>query len=204
MFIRRIRRKITKKFKKFFKKGTGELPKDRKVVLDERFFIKCFTCGFDILCPHVKELTEINTGIVDSKNTNTSNMIRDSMQRFLDNRDTKGNHFCSICAERIEGLNYYDTNAGDFDTEIFSSIKDELKTDMWKEITLIINTMHFGPSIKVSQIVSMSIAGIHEYIHEVENQLRLSRTNTADDIKNKKKLFIIHDSVGDLHLDAWD
>lgn len=177
--------------KKFFKKGTGELPRDRKVVLDERFFIKCFTCGFDILCPHVKELTEINTGIVDSKNTNTSNMIRDSMQRFLDNRDTKGNHFCSICAERIEGLNYYDTNAGDFDTEIFSSIKDELKTDMWKEITLIINTMHFGPSIKVSQIVSMSIAGIHEYIHEVENQLRLSRTNTADDIKNKKKLFII-------------
>ncbi len=174
--------------KKFFKKGTGELPKDRRVILDERFFIKCSTCGFDILCPHIKELTEINTGANDSK---TSNMIRDSMQRFLDNRDTKGNHFCSICAERIEGLNYYDTNAGDFDTEVFSSIKDELKTDMWKEITLIINTMHFGPSIKVSQIVSMSIAGIHEYIHEVENQLKLSRTNTADDIKNKKKLFII-------------
>lgn len=90
-------------------KGTGELPKDRRVILDERFFIKCSTCGFDILCPHIKELTEINTGANDSK---TSNMIRDSMQRFLDNRDTKGNHFCSICAERIEGLNYYDTNAG--------------------------------------------------------------------------------------------
>lgn len=166
--------------KKFFKKGTGELPRDRNIVLNEKYFIKCSACGFDILCPHVKELAEIN-----------SDEIRDRMQKYLDNRDSKGNHFCSICAERIEGLNYYDTNVGDFDIETFSSIKDELKTEMWKEITSIISTMHFGPSIKISHIVSMSIAGIHEYIREVEGQLKLSRTNTAEDIKNKKRLFII-------------
>jgi len=179
--------------RKFFKKGTGELPRGLKnVVLDERYFIKCAVCGFDILCPHVNELTLINTDINSGRDSKpTAEIVRDRMQKYLDDRDTKGNHFCSICAERIEGLNYYDTNLGDFDVETYSSIKDELKSEMWKEITLIINTMHFGPSIKVSHIVSMSISGIHEYIREVENQLKLSRTNTADDIRNKKKLFII-------------
>ncbi|QJX70895.1 hypothetical protein F-liban_126 [Faustovirus] len=159
-------------------------------VSDRSSLIKCKNCSFDIMCPHYRDLIILNT-----ENTNYRDFklklseyidkkpAKDADARSFDN--TTHNYYCKICGELIGEY----TALGDFSEP--SDIQDEeLSGKIWGEI--IFNLTRFlsiNEFVSVNQLVNSIRNGIYTPIADLERNLARSKTNTADDVKNKTKLF---------------
>lgn len=147
--------------------------------------IKCEVCKFDLICPHVIEIIELKTHKMPP------NQIRAAVNKYIDDKPLHENYYCKICGEFLVTSDIYDNSMTESDARTYSNIADELKTLMWSEIAGIIKYLDVSVFINIPKLISSIITGIYDFIFEIEKQLIRSKTNTADDVNNKKKLFIV-------------
>jgi hypothetical protein len=152
--------------------------------------IKCNNCSFDIMCPHYRDLIILNT-----ENTNYKD-FKLKLAEYIDKKpsanaearsfdNTTHNYYCRICGELIGEY----TALGDF-TEHSDIQDEELSGKIWGEIVFnITRFLSINEFVSVSQLINSIRNGIYTPIADLERNLARSKTNTADDVKNKTKLF---------------
>ena len=174
MFRTSINEDRTKKFynelKAFFKDGNqGDM-------------IKCNNCGFDIICPHMKEFTELDFAGKEFGE------IKAKLTKYIANIPVKDQYYCKICGEVISTIEAF----GSVSTERESStmMSEDLKMLMWGEIAGSIKWLRFGALVNIPKLIVAIRDICYPYIFEIEKQILKAKTNTAEEIKSKKRLFI--------------
>lgn len=143
--------------------------------------IKCSNCGFDIICPHVRDMIELDLQQV------TSAEMKARLTKYIDKTPIRDQYFCRICGEVIASTEIF----GDVSQRDQSfTMSDELRTFMWGEMIQVAKYMKFGQLVSVPQLINTAREAIYPFIFEIEKQILKSKTNSADEIKNKKRLFI--------------
>lgn len=156
----------------------------QKKHLDSSWMLVCDNCGFDLICPHVVESTELKA------KKRTYPEIKAAMEKYLSDSPISSNYHCKICFEIIGNIEMYGSVMTEEHLKIYSSIADDLKTQLWSEIGGIMRYVRAGLMVNTTKIILACISTIYEFIFEVEKQLLKSKTNTAEDVMNKKRLFI--------------
>jgi len=142
--------------------------------------INCNICSFPIICPHIRDFTEF---------ANKSHAeIRGKLLKYIDKSAVKDQYYCKICGEIISSLEAYDDIAGARDP--LSTMNEELKNLMWGEMIVIIRYLKFDGLVNVSHLISVMRDACYPYIFDFENQILKSKTNNAEEIKAKKRLYI--------------
>jgi hypothetical protein len=151
--------------------------------------IKCKNCSFDIMCPHYRDLIILNTTNVNYKE------FKMKLAEYIDKRPAKNaearsfdntthNYYCKICGELIGEY----SAMGDFSEP--SDVQDEeLSGKIWGEIAFNTRFLQINEFISVNQLMDSIRNSIYTPIADLERNLSRSKTNTADDVKNKTKLF---------------
>ncbi|AMN83781.1 hypothetical protein D5b_00360 [Faustovirus] len=151
--------------------------------------IKCKNCSFDIMCPHYRDLIILNTENINYKE------FKIKLAEYIDKRpaanaearsfdNTTHNYYCKICGELIGEY----TAMGDFSEP--SDVQDEeLSGKIWGEIAFNTRFLYIDEFVSTNQLMDSIRNGIYTPIADLERNLSRSKTNTADDVKNKTKLF---------------
>lgn len=145
--------------------------------------IKCKNCGYDLICPHIKALAN---AIYDNA---TSLQIKELMTPFIDVA-IASHYYCKICGESISEADAFADTLSSAEASTLNSISEDLRKSMYSEAGFVLRQFTIGPLVQQQRIILSCIAAIYEFVQEVERQLLKSRTNTAEDLKNKRKLFI--------------
>lgn len=146
--------------------------------------IKCNNCNFDLICPHLIDYTEL---VFQDR---TFNEIKMKMTKYIDNAIVASQYFCKICGEVLADVDVYGSVVTDEEYGVSQTISDDLRKTMDSEMFVAAKQVDFGPLINIPRLISSMRAATYEYIFEAEKQLLKSKTNTAEDVKNKKRLFI--------------
>lgn len=163
-----IVRKTFNELRKFFAEGSGQ--------------IKCKQCGFDIMCPHLRDWTTLELAGRDFIE------IKGKMTQYIDKTPLQSNYYCRLCGELISTLEQFGDASATRDPS--SLMNEELKNLMWGEIAQLMKYMQFSALINISQLIVTIRDACYPYIFEIEKQILKSKTNSAEEIKAKKKLFI--------------
>lgn len=158
----------------------GELTKFFKNPTDANNYIICNNCGFDVICPHVRDLTAMgfaNKPYIEIKATLT---------KYIDNTSGKGSLHCKICGEIISSP--LDEVGVARDTT--QMMDEELKNFMWGEMAILMKYVKFGNLVDVRQLITLMRNACYQYIFEIEKQILKSKTNSLGEIKAKKRLYI--------------
>jgi hypothetical protein len=142
--------------------------------------IQCKVCKFDIICPHIVELTELEFA------GKTSAEIKSRMTKYIDTAVVKDQYYCKICGEMVSSLEAFDDVSSVRDPD--SNIDTELNNFIWGEVASLIKYLRFEALVDVPSIITHIRDVIYPYIFEIEKNIIKSRTNTADEIKAKKRL----------------
>lgn len=163
-------RKLYNDLTKFFKTPTANE------------MIICNNCGFDIICPHLREFTELDlAGKFYAE-------IKGKLTKYIDRASVKDQYYCKICGEMISSLDAF----GDIDItrDPASMMNEELKNFMWGEMAILTKYLKFGALVHIPHMITAMRDACYPYIFEIEKQILKSKTNSADEIKAKKRLFI--------------
>ena len=168
-----------KLYKKFRRNTTESIYSELKGLFKQKSdqMIICKLCNFEIMCSHVSILASLNLKNASQKD------IRDSMNKYMDR--VKGNAYCNVCGELImsniftEGL-----------TMAEFKMDDDLKNFIWGEVNMLVKYLKFDAVINISHLITGTRDSLYPFIFEIEKQLLKSKTNTIDEIKAKKKIFI--------------
>jgi Pyruvate/2-oxoacid:ferredoxin oxidoreductase delta subunit len=138
--------------------------------------IQCKNCKFDILCPHAL----IN--IEDEMNQTHFSEHRAKLNDFIDNTNVRGFMFCKVCGELISANLQLDVD--------HVSMDEELKNIIWAEFASLMRYIKFGQLVNVGSLINSMRDYCYPFIYDIEKQIIKSRTNTAEEIRAKRKLFI--------------
>jgi hypothetical protein len=151
-------------------------------------YIKCNNCGFDLICPHLVTLTRLT---IQNK---TFREIKEKLSPYVmyapSEKLNLDNYFCKICSEMINSVDIYDEVMSAETADMHHSIDDDLKKHIWSEMSSLLQYIKILILINPSKLINAMMAACYEFIFEIEKQLIRSKTNTTDDIKRKRKLFI--------------
>lgn len=162
------------------KKYFNELKKFFKNANTDTSMITCNNCGFDIICPHVRDFTTLDlAGEFHAK-------IKAKLTKYIDVAVVRGQYHCKICGEMISSLEAF----GDIEPEHETPMNEELSQFMWGEIAILTKYLKFGSLINVPALITAARNACYPYIFEIEKQILKSKTNTADEIKAKKRLYV--------------
>jgi len=165
-------RKIYNNLKKYFKN-----PKETSNM------IQCNNCGFDIICPHVKDFSEMElAGKFQSE-------IKSKLTHYIDKSTVREQFYCKICGETMSSLEVFQ-DANDIRREDVTTMNEELKNFMWSEMIPLTRFLKFGTLVNVPQLVTAMRNACYPYIFEIEKHILKSKTNSMEEIKSKKKLFV--------------
>jgi hypothetical protein len=140
--------------------------------------IKCNNCGFDILCPHIKTLYEL-----EGRDVST---VTSALMKYIEDIPVHDQYFCKICHEVLSTPDMFHTVSMLPGT----TMSEELRTMIYSEIMFEIRLLKFSTVINVQQLVNTIRNAIYPYIADIEKQILKSRTASAEEIKSKKKLYI--------------
>lgn len=160
----------------------NELSKFFKNPKETDKMIQCNNCGFDIICPHYKEFTELEFAGKFYAD------IKAKLTKYIDHAVVRDQYYCKICGEMISSLEAFGDIGQARDSS--SNMNEELKNFMWGEMIILTKYLKFGNLINVPQLVTAMRDACYPYIFEIEKQILKSKTNSADEIKAKKRLFI--------------
>lgn len=164
------------------KKMYAELTKFFKNPNETNGMIQCNNCGFDIICPHMREFTEMDfAGKFHAD-------IKAKLTKYIDKAVVKDQYYCRICGEMISSLEAFGDIGQTRDPS--SMMNEELKSFMWGEMAILSKYLKFGNLVNVPQLITAMRDACYPYIFEIEKQILKSKTNSADEIKAKKRLFI--------------
>jgi len=143
--------------------------------------IKCNNCSFDIMCPHVRDITEMD---LQGKSQND---IKIKLNKYTAT-NSKFETNCKICGEVISTTENYDNVESTRDS--ISTMDEELKIFIWSEVASLMRFLQFSTVVNTSKLITGIRDAIYPFIYELEKQILKSKTNTAEEIKAKKRLFI--------------
>ena len=164
--------------KKFFTRTGGGNSTKRSAM------ITCNNCKFDLICPHVVEKIEC-----EINDCSYSEMKKRMSGFILAGNTTRDQQFCSICAEII-------SVSLDDDSAHSPDMDEELKTFIWGEVAGLIKYLKFGALIDVPKLITHCRDRIYQYIFDIEKQILKSKTNSAEEIKAKKRLYVTMYAMG--------
>jgi hypothetical protein len=80
-----------------------------------------------------------------------------------------------------------------FDDNINTSdmvvMDEELRTFLWSEVAALMKTLRFTNVVNTSQLITAVRDAIYPFMYDVEKQIMRSKTNSAAEIKAKKRLY---------------
>ncbi len=143
--------------------------------------ITCINCGFDIMCPHVREFTTLElAGRFYAE-------IKAKMAKYIDRAISRDQYYCKICGEMISSGETYEEGSGIDST---SMMNEELREFMWSEIAILSKSLKFGNMVNVPKLIGATRDICYPFIFEIEKQILKSKTNSMDEIKAKKRLYV--------------
>ncbi len=146
----------------------------------DREMIACNNCGFDIICPHIRDLTELNQAGKPFKE------VRAKLTKYVNQVAIRDQYYCKICGEVISSLEAF----GDLSNTIADSSDDELKKFIWAEIAMLTKYLRFDNLVNVPKLISAARDACYPYMYEIEKQIIKSKTNSAEETKAKKRLYV--------------
>ena len=165
---------------KLWEEFEKQLPKeysDTNWILDKN--------GNPIICPHLKTLLDMQ------KNNSKTTDIRNAMLKYA--RDIIDNKFyCGICGEAL--ISSEDEDKISFEgIKVLHSLEDELMDFIWKQTIMIvknyINFKTFHTDKYINDFVWSISRRLYEIIYDMEKKLIKVKTNTMEEIENKKRLY---------------
>ena len=141
--------------------------------------IRCNNCGFDLMCPHVRVLTE--AGIQKMRYVE----VRARLSRYVDRGTPQQQVFCIVCGELVQ--------VADATLEMREEMPmdEELKNLIWGEIAILMKHVHFDGLTDVPRIITHIRNVIYPYVAEVERNIMKAKTALMEEIKAKRRLFIV-------------
>ena len=146
---------------------------------DAAGMITCDKCKYPLMCAHVRDFAELDFA------GKSFGEIKAKMSKYID-RGGRDQMYCKICGEIIaaeitEELNPVDPNI---------SMNEELRDYIWGEVSIIAKRLKFDAIINTPQLVTSIRDAIYPFIFEIEKQIRKSKTNSADEEKAKRRVYI--------------
>lgn len=126
-------------------------------------FITCKLCNGNLICGHVVAMA------------NAPGRERAALNKYA------AGQFCSVCSARL-----FDEFEVDVEQD---TADDELRLFMFGEILPVVRRLNYVALININRLIGLCIQNIYDYIFELEKQLLANKTNTTEDIRNKKILF---------------
>ena len=161
--------------KRFYKDLTGffKNPSDAKM-------ISCNNCGFDIICPHIRDLTVLELG-------NKSHAeIKSKLTKYIDTAMVKNQFHCKICGEMISSLEAF----GDATTiQVRNNMDEELSQFIWGEVAINTKYLKFDSVVNITKLISAARDAIYPFVFDIEKQIQKSKTSRVDETKAKKRLY---------------
>jgi hypothetical protein len=149
--------------------------------------IKCGTCRFDIICPHIVIYYQMlfeNKSMFDFKTR---------LNRFIDKTivgASSTTYYCMICSEVIGSIDYFGSIMTDQDIDRFSTIDDELKKELYKEVRFMLNNVQTLETIDPEPLIKGVTTAIYPYVFEIDKQITKSKTDSPEIMRYKQRLFI--------------
>ncbi len=151
-------------------------------------FIPCNVCNFVAICPHVRDMMELE------KRRSNDDEIRNFIFKYAGNTPLYLQYYCRICGEPISDTSEVEVFSETVEDQV-SSVEDALRDEIWKESSFLVrNFVEFKgmqTNKYVNKFVSTLVDGIYQFVSAIEKKLLKAKTNTIDEIKDKKKLFTI-------------
>jgi len=154
------------------KRKTTDLPSE---------MVACNNCGFDIICPHVIEITNMKLGREGYRT------IRAAIEKYIDKIPTQGNFYCKICGEIVVSKEEFEE--ADVPRSVDFNEGDEIRKMLYMEFKLIGSYIAFSPVLNVSTFIKTGIETCYAFLFEIEKGMLRIKSNTPAEIKNKLKLF---------------
>ncbi len=173
------RRKLYHSLEKFFDKHSFTKTGFTKASFGKKTMVKCNNCKFDVICPHLQELTSMELRDASMKE------VQSKMNKYIDKVALGGNYYCSICGEVIITLGVL----GESEINPDISIDDELKSFIWGEIMSLMKFIKFKVVLNVNNFINSIRDACYPYMYDIEKHILKSKTHSAEDIKSRKRLF---------------
>jgi len=154
---------------------------------DEHNQILCKECELPVLCPHVVD--ELNA----IKKNKQMKEIREILLPYV-GQTINESYYCKHCGEQIlESVQLEEVN--EFMNELRGENYREENTDalyshIWSEIAyLVYNRLYFKGVYSVKSIIQHIVDGIYNDIYVIETKLNKAKTNTAESIEERTRLY---------------
>lgn len=154
-------------------------------------FITCTVCNFTAICPHVRDMMELE------KRRATDDEIRNFIFKYAGNTPLYLQYYCRICGEPISDTSEVEVFSETIEGQVveYGSVEDVLRDEIWKESSFLVrNFIEFKgmqTNKYINKFVSTLVDGIYQFISAIEKKLLKAKTNSLEEIKEKKKLFTI-------------
>lgn len=142
--------------------------------------ITCKVCKFDIICPHYIE-------IIESRGRPMIE-LKARLLKYIDDAQSKDQYYCKICGEILTQEVFHESMIL---RDVMENITDELKTMMWGEISSLLQLLKFNAIINMNNLIKKIIESISPFIIDIEKQILKSKTSGAEEIKSKKRLYVV-------------
>lgn len=151
-------------------------------------FIKCKVCGFDLACEHYFDKLTLDLSRASYK------IVRESLAKYFENNASQ-NYNCKYCGEII-------MHSGKLDDGVLVDENNRMVTDyqdqedpfykmIHDEVVNAMKFVQFEVLISPYKYINMVIGMVIEPLFEIEKQINKVKTSSAEEINNKKKLFVI-------------
>ena len=142
--------------------------------------ITCSVCGFDLICPHIRDLTDAEL----AKRSQVE--IKAKLTQYIAKASSRDLSYCKICGELMTS----DVLEVTDDRDPASSQDEELRSFMWGEVGSLIKFMKFGPLVDIPRVISAARDACYPFIFEIDKQIMKSKTNSTDEANAKKRLYV--------------
>lgn len=172
------------------KKMADELKQWLPVEINDKDWVKSAE-GLIIICPHV--LAQIS---MENKHMTDTDM-RNEILKFAGKSVLFDGYYCSICGELLtytENMDGITLAEGDHPA-ILHSLDETLRDYIWKIANQIVRNYvefkEFRTNKYVNAFVSNIVTYLYDFINMIDKKLGKSKTNSLEEIENKKKIYTI-------------
>ncbi len=141
--------------------------------------ISCSNCKLPIICPHIVEVSDpafLQKRYMEQRSI-LHKYIADSHSR---------DYYCKICGELlISSIDIEDDAVG-----TGATMNEELKQFMWAEMGALSRYLKTNTVVDKTALITAQRDACYPFIFDIEKQILKSKTNSADEIKAKKRLFV--------------
>lgn len=152
-----------------------------KPSIDTTSMITCNNCGYDIMCPHIHELKNLQYSRTNFK------LIRASMEKYIDAIPLQGSFYCSICGEII--ISKEEMESDEIPREERVDMGDKLYQMLNAEFRLVNSYLTFSAAVNVGAWIRSGVNACYVFMFEIEKAMLRIKSQSEEEIQNKLKLY---------------